>query len=383
MQQTGATLGAGQITPTARFGYIPGLDGIRAFAVMVVLIAHLGFGHIIPGGFGVTVFFFISGFLITRLLIAEGSKDDGINLPRFYIRRFLRLLPALYVMLVVTTLIMLAMGDVPKLWESVAAVTYTMNYHYAVLAFTGEARVAPWEHLWSLAVEEHFYLLFPLLLVAFRQRLKTALYVCLALCAVALAWRVTTIHALGFPPLYNYAATETRMDSILWGCALSLALHVYGDRSFWKHLVGPIALGLATIVLLYCFIERSTDFRQTFRYTLQGAALAVCVLNLMFWTRLRILVTALEWAPIAWIGRVSYGLYLWHMPALMFASAYMGFETGSPAYLIAGTVLSFAFTTASYYGVERPLMGLRRRFGSHVSAGPERVTLTTAESSAT
>ena len=95
-------LGTHHITPQARFGYIPGLDGLRAIAVLLVLIAHVGGSHIIPGGFGVTVFFFISGFLITRLLLAESDKKGGIGLKAFYIRRFLRLLPALYLMLVVT-----------------------------------------------------------------------------------------------------------------------------------------------------------------------------------------------------------------------------------------------------------------------------------------
>jgi peptidoglycan/LPS O-acetylase OafA/YrhL len=185
--ETTTTPPGGVICAQARFGYIPGLDGIRACAVMMVLIAHIGFEHIIPGGFGVTVFFFISGFLITRLLLAELGETGRIDLPRFYIRRFLRLLPALYVMLILTGVLLIAMGDVPKLWETVAAFTWTMNYHYAVLAFTNELRVAPWEHLWSLAVEEHFYLIYPLVLVIFRRNLPLALKVSALICVTSLA----------------------------------------------------------------------------------------------------------------------------------------------------------------------------------------------------
>ena len=260
------------ISAAARFGYIPGLDGIRAIAVMLVIIAHLGLDHIIPGGFGVTVFFFISGFLITRLLLAETGAKGKIALGQFYIRRFLRPLPALYVMLVVTGIILIAMGDMPKLWEAVTAFTYTGNYYYVWLAFQDAAaitatdlRIAPWEHLWSLAVEEHFYLLFPLVLVAFRKTPAKAMWACVAICIAALVWRMTALHILDFPPKYNYAATETRLDSIVYGCLLSLILHVKPDSGFLKRLVGPVPLGLAALVLVACFSYRDEAFRQTFR----------------------------------------------------------------------------------------------------------------------
>lgn len=369
---TKATLD-GVIPPQARYGYIPGLDGVRALAVMMVIIAHIGFEHIIPGGFGVTVFFFISGFLITRLLLAELGASGGIDLPKFYIRRFLRLLPALYVMLLTTGAVLILMGDVPKLWETIAAFTWTMNYHYAVLAFTNELRVAPWEHLWSLAVEEHFYLIYPLVLVGFRRNLPLALKVSLAICVASLIWRLTTIHVLDFPGKYNYAATETRMESIVWGCMLSLGLHLYPTSAVWRRLVGPVPVLAALCVLLVCFLYREEAFRETFRYTLQGAGLFVCVLNLFFWPVLRPVVGLLDREPFGWTGRVSYGLYLWHMPALMFSHSYLGFQVGTPAYMAFGVAFSFALAALSYYAVERPVMGLRRRFGSHASAGKQRV----------
>ncbi|MEL7231990.1 MAG: acyltransferase, partial [Pseudomonadota bacterium] len=98
------------ISATAAYGYIPGLDGLRAIAVLIVLVAHFGLSHIVPGGFGVTVFFFISGFLITRLLIAESDKKGGIGLKDFYVRRFIRLIPALIGMTFVTTAIHMALS---------------------------------------------------------------------------------------------------------------------------------------------------------------------------------------------------------------------------------------------------------------------------------
>ncbi len=367
----------GRISPQAQFGYLPGLDGVRALAVLLVLVAHVGFDHVVPGGFGVTVFFFVSGFLITRLLIAEQEKAGAVALGRFYVRRFLRLLPALYIMLIVTAAIMIAMGDIPRLWEVIAAFTYTMNYQHALLSFTGGSQVAPWEHLWSLAVEEHFYLLFPLLLGVFRGRLKGALVACLMICAAALSWRLVTLHLLDFPPTYNYLASETRMDSIVWGCTLSLALHLYPRAALWRWLVGPLALGLAVMALLLCFGLRDEAFRQSFRYSIQGAALFVGMANLYFWRPLGPLVAVLEWPLLAWIGRISYGLYLWHMPVLLFTSDYLGFAEGSAGYILVGVALSFVSCAISYYYAERPLMDLRRRFGSHVTTGPKRVTVST------
>jgi peptidoglycan/LPS O-acetylase OafA/YrhL len=371
--QRAPALHSGRITPEARYGYIPGLDGIRAIAVLIVLIAHLGFEHIIPGGFGVTVFFFISGFLITRLLLAETGTTGRIALKDFYIRRFLRLLPALYVMLAVTAVVMIVMGDMPGLWESVGAVTYTTNLVAISKYLTGAEWLAPWDHLWSLAVEEHFYLLFPLLIMATTRKPATALMVCLILCGLALAWRLINIHLLGFPTGYNYVATEARMDSILWGCALSLALHVAPQWTGWRWFIGWAPVIAAGLVLLACFLIRDEAFRQTLRYALQGVSLFLLVLNLFFFRAVGWATRMLEWAPLSWTGRVSYGLYIWHQPVLYFAREYGGLAEGSAAFMMTGVLMSFALTALSYYGVERPLIALRRRFGSHVTAGAKRV----------
>ena len=116
------------LSETARFGYIPGLDGLRALAVLIVIAAHFGLGHIVPGGFGVTVFFFISGFLITRLLIAERASQGQIHLQNFYLRRLLRLVPALVFMVVGSTLYFMMMGyGGPTLTEFLAAIFYFTN----------------------------------------------------------------------------------------------------------------------------------------------------------------------------------------------------------------------------------------------------------------
>jgi len=163
------------------------------------------------------------------------------------------------------------------------------------------------------------------------------------------------------------------MDSILWGCALSLSLHVAPQWTGWHRLIGWVPILAAGLVLLACFLIRDEDFRQTLRYALQGASLFVLVLNLFFFRSVGWTTSLLEWPPLSWTGRVSYGLYIWHQPVLYFSREYGGLAEGGAAFMATGVVLSFALTALSYYGVERPLIALRRRFGSHVASGAQRV----------
>ena len=354
----------------AQFGYIPALDGIRAFAVMLVIVAHSGFEHILPAGFGVTVFFFISGFLITRLLLAESQNSGTVDIKNFYIRRFIRLIPALYFMLIIILGLQFITASPIKVWENIAAFTYTMNYREVYMAFVGLERAGPFGHLWSLAVEEHFYLLFPLLVLAFHKKQKLLIKICFFLCAAIFVWRGFNHYVLEFPIHYNYVATDARMDSILYGCLFSLLLN---QKSYWpviKRFVGFTPLILSAIVLLVCFVYRDIGFRQTARYSLQGIAIGVGVLNLYFLGALKPIIRLLETAPLKWTGKVSYGLYLWHVPAMYIADQYLGFPKGTVPFILFSWALTFGATSFSFYYVEKPFISLRRKFGSHVKASP-------------
>lgn len=352
-------------------GYLPGLDGLRAISVLIVVIAHLGFEKLVPGGFGVTVFFFVSGFLITRILVGEQNKAVGsIDLRGFYIRRFLRLMPALLVFIAGSTALIAPFGMTPNISEIFAAVFYVMNYYVAVGQNFGFVPIGvPMGHLWSLAVEEHFYLIFPAALAFLGKTHASRLRMIVGAIVLSALWRLVVIQYLGGSSNYTYHATECRIESIAWGCLLAIMLDgAPKENARVRVLVGWHCVALAIGALLFSFVFRDELFRGTWRYSLQGAALFVLILNLYTLRGARFALDILEIKPLQWIGRLSYSLYLWHWPMVWIAHKIEGKEVGGdvlltfPA-LIGVVVASFMAASASYYGVERPMFALRSRFG--------------------
>ena len=279
-----------RLPETAKFGYIPGLDGLRAIAVLIVMVAHLGFEHVVPGGFGVTVFFFISGFLITRLLLAESEKS-GIGLKNFYLRRFVRLYPALLFMLFGTVAIygLSGIGGATAT-ELTAGVFYFTNiFQVFVRATTDGLPFMPWTHLWSLAVEEHFYLIFPAFMLLCNKNWKRAAIILALLIAIVPLWRTFIMFGTDLPYAdYNYMMTDARFDSLAWGCLLSVLLHLKGNLKAFKPLLGLIPAVFAGLAIIASFLIRDETFRYTLRFTLQGAALFVLVLNFYYLKALKL-----------------------------------------------------------------------------------------------
>jgi peptidoglycan/LPS O-acetylase OafA/YrhL len=362
---------AGAVSFRAGAGYMPGLDGLRALSILIVLVAHLGFEKLVPGGLGVTIFFFVSGFLITRILVGEQNKSGGkIELGSFYIRRFLRLMPALGVFIAGSWLLITPFGGKPMVSQAAAASLYFMNY-YKILgdAFGWEKLLVPWGHLWSLAVEEHFYLIFPAALALFGKSHAARLRLVLGAIIASALWRYVIVVHLGWSGAYTYEATDCRLESIAWGCLLAIMLDGApreNARIGW--LVGwPwVVLGLGAI--LFTLVFREETFRATWRYSMQGMALFVFVLNLYALRSARFAIDLFEIMPLRWIGRLSYSLYLWHWPMIWIAFKISGLELGSTdrmsiPTMAAVVIASFAFASASYYGVERPLFNLRKKFG--------------------
>lgn len=343
-------------------GTIPGLDGIRAVSVLIVMLSHSGLQHIIPGVFGVTVFFFISGFLITTLLINEFEDNGSVGIRAFYLRRALRLYPPLLVFLGTIVLVLLIKGDPLNLTGLFGALFYFGNYLYALAPET----IGPYgAHLWSLAVEEHFYLLFPLTFVALIKRPMLLIGLLSALCVVALTIRIYYLATISPPnETYLLVATEARFDSILFGCITALLVSRPFAPQLITQMTHPAVVVIALLTILVSLVWRDPAFRQTFRFTMQGLALMPLVLAAIFTPRYILSKQILNSRAVRLIGALSYSMYLWHYHFFEWAKAWLGSLPKVAGYAL-GWILTFVVALLIYRLIEQPVLRLRRRFGSH------------------
>src|SRR5215217_6929486 len=242
-------------------GYRPWLDGVRAIAVLMVVAQHILGGTRLDFGYtGVGLFFGLSGYLITSLLLDERDASGRVSLRGFYLRRGARLVPALVLVLVVCDILFLLQGDGDGPLGSLFALTYTANYAQVI----DPAAMPAYGPTWSLAVEEHFYLLWPLALLAVTRRwgLRTALAVTLAACLASLVWRAG-LTALSAPVGLLSMGTGERADALLYGCAAAIALRLGWRPKAWMLWLAVVAVGIAPAVLN----------RETYSVLVPGGAL--------------------------------------------------------------------------------------------------------------
>jgi peptidoglycan/LPS O-acetylase OafA/YrhL len=351
--------------------HIPSLDGIRGLAALTVFVSHAMYRDIVPGGFGVTVFFFLSGYLITTLLRTEHEQTGQIRFGKFYLRRVYRIIPPMYIVL--TCAVLLALGNIVpdrmKLDAVVAQYAHLTNYYYI---FFGHQSFAPATSvMWSLAVEEHFYLLFPLLisiLLRYCNPRRTAA-ILLGICMLVLAWRCYLILGVGVGHRYTYYATDTRLDSILYGCIMGVWCNPALDRDQVR--VGRNAwIGIMILsvgLLLFSFLYRSPVFRETARYSVQGVALFS-----LFFVAVRYhhwpIFSWLETRPMRAMGLISYTFYLTHVPCLLLLRLYL--DVSTPVRALLGFIATTTVSTLMYVLVERHMGTLRRRL--HENRGREK-----------
>lgn len=299
--------------------HIPTLDGFRAIAFLLVFVAHSGLGHLFPGGaFGVTIFFFLSGYLITTLLRQEYEKKQRIALKRWYLKRVLRILPLLYLAILLGSLVTQA-GLLPETWATLdpaSLISQVLHWSNYWMIENGEnAVMSGTSVLWSLAVEIHFYLLFPLLFLLLQKgKLSQSQQagVIWGLCALILLWRCILVLGLNAPELRTYMGSDTRVDGILFGVALALKHNPALDPPLgrdrqWLWFGLPAALTILASTLLV----RDPAFRETLRYSLQSLALYPIFMAAIRCSQSPIF-SWLEHPWLRFLGRLSYPLYLTH-----------------------------------------------------------------------
>jgi len=355
-------------TPAFKLGYHPELDGLRGISILLVYVHHL-YHPLMPGGFfGVDAFFVLSGFLITSLLVQEWERGGSISLKNFYIRRALRLMPAVFTLILVIGGFALIFLDKRRAIETYQGIwltlSYASNWLYAFGYFSANN---PLGITWSLAIEEQFYLTWPLLLsLALRFKLgrRWILYILALFIALISLYRKILVEQ-GTNILRLYYASDTRADTLLIGCLVGLLVSwnlLPHNRRLEISMKSLAAVGV--IFLGYLVATASWEDLMLYQYrgyTLVALSMGLILVVLVVWPP-KVALLVLRFTPLVWIGRISYGLYLWHWPVRWFV--YQKAALPSAAQLVVGVALSLSLTTLSYYFVEKPFLRWKKRFGS-------------------
>ena len=355
--------------------YLPSIDSLRALAVLAVIIYHVDVNYL-PGGFlGVDLFFVLSGYLISSLIIKEFRKTGTVNLYNFYIRRARRLLPAVYFMITVGLVVMVLFNEVllrKSHLDAIFGYIYSSNWWYIFHKldyFDSFGAQSPFKHLWSLAIEEQFYMIFPLLFLLVNRKKKSKdgtyklnknfLYVVLGLILVSLIAHILLFDINNISRIYF--GTDTRAFSLLVGVVGAILypmerLHakVTPQQNMIYSVVSLVSIATLITVMIY------TSEYNTLLY--RGGFLLVAILGLIViissGKQHTLMSRLLSFKPIVFIGKISYSLYLWHFPVLVLTTPVS--EIGNPniIFVILRVILTFILATASYVFVETPIRKL-------------------------
>lgn len=351
-----------------RLPYMPGLDGLRAVAVLGVLLYHAGEAWL-PGGFlGVDVFFVLSGYLITSLLLAEYQQTGKINLKGFWSRRARRLLPPLYVLLVVclTFAVFVLPDEVAQLrGDATAAFFYVTNWwlifhHQSYFATVG--RPSLFQNLWSLAVEEQFYVFWPVIFCLLVPRLRRGLVaVIVALGAIGSTLLMAFLYHSGSDPSRIYYGTDTRAAELLVGVVLAFVWNPIELRKKRRRGAKPMlgwldAIGLVAMAVLFGLFRRLGEYDAT---TYRGgfftvALVTAVIIAVIAHPRAYLVSSILGWRPIRWIGTRSYAIYLWYWPVFMVTRPHVDVQFGGLPLLALRLGAPILLAELSYRFVETP-----------------------------
>ena len=350
-----------------RLTHLPALDGLRALAVVLVIVYHLDVG-VFPGGFlGVDLFFVISGFLITTLLLREHDAEGRIALGAFWVRRFRRLVPLL-VVVVAATVAATRWWGVPEQWsavrgDAVGALAYIANWRFIAAEqsyFDTVLGPSPLLHTWSLGVEEQWYLLWPLVMVGLGALASSrwGRWAVLAMLVAGIATSAALMAAWFDPadPSRVYYGTETRAQHLLVGAALAWLLHVRPNvlELAARRPARPMAT-LALAALVGVAAVTPDDATWLYRGGLLGISLVAAVV--VWAVALPADRSPLGWLAsptLVWLGRRSYGLYLWHWPVIVFVGPGIGLPDSGASLVVARMAVLLVLAEAGHRLVETP-----------------------------
>ena len=359
----------------ATLSYLPALDGMRGVAMLGIMGVHAGIYLTSGGFFLLDSFFALSGFLITSLLIVEWRKRGTIKLGAFWARRARRLLPALLFMLLGVAVIygiFVPAGTYPTLrGDALSALFYVANWHYIAAGsdyFHMTALTSPLIHTWSLAVEEQFYLVWPLVFLVV-MKLTRSLRVLLVVAVVGALASATEMALLYNPTNINrlYFGTDTHAQSVLVGATLAICLRLWAEsrkkgdelnweaRTPWARQVLTVVgfIGLAISIVLYITVHSDDAFAYRGGFLIAAPAASAILLSVSC-AQYSPLARLLSFRPFTFIGRISYGMYLWHLPLFIFINEQRTGLSPWPLFIVR-VVPTIGIATLSFYVVERPI----------------------------
>jgi peptidoglycan/LPS O-acetylase OafA/YrhL len=338
--------------------HLSGIDGLRAIAAMLVVVYHAGVPGV-PASTGVLAFFVLSGFLITRLIIDEEEATHSVSLKRFYIRRSFRIFPAFYAYFFVALAFTL-LRHRPVNWPHAAsAFYYVSNYYQAILGDPDNGL----SHTWSLSVEEQFYLLWPLAFILLRTNARR--FTTLAV-LIPLLWlyRELLVFVFSVDQGYIYEAFDTRVDHILMGCLLAVALHGGYLQRLWRIVCGSpwsilVTLGLIVLTFQGGRFIPIRDYRDSVEFVVMPVLCAVLIAQLIAFPTHPV-TRPFNWGWMRYLGKISYSIYLYQQLVVYPAMKLAG---GSRALgVVSAIVVTIIFAMGSWYIVEQPFLKLRKRF---------------------
>lgn len=355
--------------------YLPSIDSLRAIAVIAVIIYHIDANYL-PGGFlGVDLFFVLSGYLISSLIIKEYKSTGTVNLYNFYVRRARRLLPAVYFMITVVLIIITLFNGVllkKSYLDALFGYIYSSNWWYIFHKldyFDSFGSQSPFKHLWSLAIEEQFYMFFPLIFLIFNRKSKSNnsnsklnknfIYVVLSLILVSLIAHILLFDINNINRIYF--GTDTRAFSLLVGVvgAILYPMDRLSERATKKDNMIYSIVSLVSILVLIGIMINTSEY-NTWLY--RGGFLLVAIIGLIIiissGRQYTFMSKLLSFKPFVFIGKISYSLYLWHFPILVVTTPVS--EIGNPNlfYVTLRIVLIILVATGSYMFVETPIRKL-------------------------
>ena len=343
--------------------HLTGLDGIRGLAALAVVLFHAGVSWLPAGFLGVDVFFVVSGFLITALLVSERERDSNTDLAKFWLRRARRLLPVLALVLVVTTIyaaIMLQGTLGQHLHDVLMAAIYVTNWDLIIRGvsyFEMFERPSQLRHLWSLAVEEQFYIVWPILFTLVMRFLNLRWLWCIVagLAVMSVIWMVI-LFTPGDDPSRVYFGSDPRAFTILIGVAVGLFWKPW--RYTWGKPVGyamdlVALLGMVVIVGIMIIARHWTDWMYPWGLLL--TSLCAIVLVAFVVRPGSLLGRMLEISPLRWLGQRSYSIYLWHWPVMLALQWEFNFVPNTVAIVAVGLLATFVLSELSYRLVEVPM----------------------------